>query len=904
MQDQNIPPRLKQAIAQASPNKAAPGQGAQPAPARRPEDKKRLLSDVDRLLESIKGSGAAADILTPAPGVTTEEPVAPKPVTPDLVETTAAQPPSPPQAQPSAPQAKAPAIKVEEVTEPPPKTEGLRLDLFGAQPETTPFTVKPPETKLPAAVPAKKKRVVPAPPAKDDAAAQTITLRLDRPDSPAQTPAQAAENGHTREVEPKAKDESYEKVVERHGVVLKRVDMQMTTDLSPVPKVVPAEELLQKQKGAIAPEDVPEGQQRLQGFENDAPGERSEEELLREIKRSRAEHTSQFEALRHLTEKLDQNGETGAPTPSAPQTPVEEGEAPPFEYTEPKERESVLRALLQTQHRLLGGLLLQAALFIIACVLLGVSLAANGSASAALAANSELTLVELPLGQSLPQLLLLLGGLALNATALLRGAKGLFRRRPNADSLLLFAGVCVFAQSLLACFPGYGGYSYAALFLLLAAMQSAARWQRGRQNIHNFRFCAYRQARTLYALRTGEEVALGEGSAVRRQKAILYPAPMRFPAGFMAQASREDAMDQTARWLLPLAAGMAAIAALCGGLMAMHPGPAISAAAAALCLAIPAPGLLALYATLRGLNRPEKESDIAILGTGAADEISAAEGVVVDSGDLFRRNKGRMHGWREYWQVRTDEVLLYAAAIAIASGGPLQAVFEGVVEGDHSVLPKIHQLTFEDKMGLSCWIHNQKVFFGNRKLLENHGISVSLSERDELKYEHDGRKILYLAVDKRLTAFFVVSYKPDDALTPYFQRLRQEDRTLMVCNGDPSITLELLSGGFRLPSGSVELLRASQSEANRRRMRTPQAGPGASVYHADNIRSYLRAVTACLSLKGSVKRLRIFQVVGSLTAFLLLLLAALTKQLDYANSLVFAAFELIWAGICYAGAKN
>lgn len=690
--------------------------------------------------------------------------------------------------------------------------------------------------------------------------------------------------------------------------MVKRVNMEMTTDLAPVPKVIPATELLQQQKGAVAaPEDVPEGQQRMEGFDGGAPEDReqrSEEEVLREIKRSRAEHTSQFEALRHLTEKLDQNGETGAPLPPEPQAIPADGEAPPFEYTDTAQREGVLRALLHAQRRQLGSMLLQGGLCLAACALLALSLVAHGPAKAAPAPEGDAALVELPLLQCLPQLLLLAGGLAANASALLRGLKGLFRRRLNADTLLLAAGAATLAQSVLCCIPGFGGYSYGALFLFLAAMQAMAQWQRARQNSQNFRFVAYRKPQTLYALRTGEEVLHGGGSAVRQQKNILYPAPMRFPGGFVAQIFREDAMDKTVRWLLPLAAGMAAIAALCGGLIAMSVGAGVSAAAAAFCLAVPAPGLLALHATLRGLNRQEKESGIAILGTGAAEEISAADGIVVDSGDLFRRSKGRMHGWREYWQVRTDEVLLYAAAIAIASGGPLQAVFEGVVEGDHSVLPRIHQLTFEDKMGLSCWIHNQKVFFGNRRLLENHGISVTLSEHEERKYEHDGRKILYLAVEKRLTAFFVVSYKPDEGLIPYFQRLRQEDRTLLVCNGDPSITLELLSEGFHLPAGTVDMLRAGQSEANRRRMRAPQEGPGASVYHSDNIRSYLRAATACLSLRGSVKRLRIWQAVGSLAAFGLLLLAALAKQLDYANALVFIAFEAIWAGLCYAGAKN
>ncbi|MDR3313846.1 MAG: hypothetical protein LBS96_05245 [Oscillospiraceae bacterium] len=851
MPEQNIPPRLKKVMEQAAP----------PAAPKRTADKRQLLSDVDRLLESVQGT--FFDVYAAPPEEEADVGVA--------ESGTAAEPTAGAAESGTAAEPAAGEIAATEITEPVPVLEGLRLDLFGETVEPQPFTTE-----------------------------QSGSIVLTR-----EPIAQEAPEAPQVDEQTKKLAETYEKTVERPGVVLRRVDMQMTTDLSPVPKVVPAAELLQQQKSAPpAGEDVPEGQQRFQGFESDAPDARSEEELLRELQRSRVEHTNQFEALRHLTEKLEQTGETGtAPQPPPPQ-PLADGETPPFEYTEPGEREGVLRALLQVQKRLGSNMLLQALLCAVACVLLAVSLAAHSQGAMVAAPDGEIARVELPVSQSLPQLLLLLGGLALSGGALLRGAKGLLRGRPNADTLLLAAAVCTLVQTLLACIPAFGGYSYAALLLFLTAMQTAARWLRTRQDAINFRFCAYRP-QALYALRTGEEVTQGNGAgALRRQKTVLYPAPARFPTGFVAQTVRDDAMDQISRWLLPLAGGMAAIAGLCGGLIAMDVGAGVSAAAAALCLAVPAAGLLALHSILRGLNRREKESGVAILGSGAAEEISAAESLVVDSGDLFRRSKGRMHGWREYWQVRTDEVLLYAAAIAIASGGPLQAVFEGVVEGDHSVLPKLHQLTFEDKMGLSCWIHNQKVLFGNRKLLENHGISVSLSEREELKYEHGGRKILYLAVEKRLTAFFVVSYQPEEILTPYFQRLQQEDLGVLVCNGDPSITLELLSEGFRLPGGRIEMLRASQSEANRRRMRTPQEDAGASVYHADNIRSYLRAVTACLSLKGSIKRLRIFQVVGSLTAFLLLLLAALTRQLDYANSLVFIAFEAIWAGICYAGARN
>jgi hypothetical protein len=264
-----------------------------------------------------------------------------------------------------------------------------------------------------------------------------------------------------------------------------------------------------------------------------------------------------------------------------------------------------------------------------------------------------------------------------------------------------------------------------------------------------------------------------------------------------------------------------------------------------------------------------------------------------------------MHGWREYWHVRTDDVLLYAAGIAIAAGGPLQAVFEGVIEGDYSVLPEVHNLAYEDRMGLCCRIHNQPVFFGNRKLLENHGVTVALTEKEEKTYEHDGRRILYLAVEKRLTAFFVVSYRPDPSLAEPLRYLQQEDAEALVCNSDPCVNADTLIEAFGMRRGSISLLRSAPSEAYREQMRTFATGEQSGVYHAGNARALLRAVTACMSLRGSIGRLRLFLLAGSFMACALLLGIALTGQLDSAaNSLVFIALHVIWAAIMYTGTKG
>ncbi|MDR0532251.1 MAG: hypothetical protein LBG83_09360 [Oscillospiraceae bacterium] len=712
----------------------------------------------------------------------------------------------------------------------------------------------------------------------------------------------------TRRVPPVAR------TIERPGVVLRRVDIQMTTDLSPVPRVVPADEFLRRAApdGAFPEgEDVPEGQQRLPGFEEEAARKLSEEELRKQLEKSRAERTSQFRSLRSLAEQMEAHGDTGdvsalgaairqaqlpetgggkgakekgagkAAEEELPQ--VEPTKLLGVEYRDPAERDQLFRTLRQTRGRratttaLLGGLTIGAAVLQVLPLFF---------------ADPEPTRLSFLFGQAM----LLLAGLFLSGGDLLRGTKALLRRAPNSESMLLLAGVASAAQAavLLARGKETAALPCAALFLFQAAAHSAARLLQAGQICGNFRFVAYTNKERLYAVRLIEESAAGQGETA-------VPVPVRMPGHFMRESMRETAVDQICSWLLPLSVGLAAVAGVSAGVVGKSAVAGLSAAALALCFSMPAMGLLTLMGLLASHQKGQRENGVAILNTDAAEACAGASAFALDSADLFLPG-GRMHGWREYWQVRTDEVLLYAAAVAIASGGPLQAVFEGVVEGDYAVLPDVHELTYEDRMGLTCWIHNQRVFFGNRKLLENHGITVALRERDERAYEHDGRRIIYLAVEKRLTAFFVVSYKPDASLEQPFQALEKADIWGRICNSDPVVTAENLNAAFGVKQTAV--LRAKATDLLRGYMRTPRKSEPAGVYHTNTARAFLRAVTACVALKAGVRRLRAFQLIGVLTAFLLLLVFAATNQMDAANSLIFIGFELIWTAITYTAIRS
>ena len=685
--------------------------------------------------------------------------------------------------------------------------------------------------------------------------------------------------------------------IEKPGVVVKRVDMQMTTDLSPVPRIVPADELLRKAPAAEVPvPDIPEGQQRLPGFEEQAEAQpMSDEEFRLRLEKSKEQRTSQFTSLRDLTEKMEEHGEIGtsADEHEQPAQPSKKAgaQSAQFEYEKPEERDSTFRLLRQARGRHAITAMTVSVFAVTAIVLQGVSLLSGTE--------------EYSLGMSFVHALLLLAGLLTLGNDLLSGVKALFRRAPNADTALLFAGLVSAVQVVLLLLPSDQPRTIvpcAALFLFQGTVHAAARWMQARQRCDNFRFAAYTNKDNLYAVRMMNSHS-ARSAAMDTESVIAVPVPVQFPGHFVRESLRPSAVDQTCVWLLPLSLGLAVLVGACAGAMGESVAAGFSAGAIAMCLCMPAANLLTLTGLMRNQQKGQ-ENGIAILNTEAAEHCAGAEAFVLDSADLYLHPKGRMHGWREYWQVRTDEVLLYAAAIAIASGGPLQAVFEGVVEGDYAVLPDVKELKYEDRMGLTCWIHNQMVFFGNRKLLENHGITVALTEKEERAYEYGGRKIVYMAMEKRLTAFFVVSYMADPALTPAMQLLEKEDIQARICNSDPCITQENVSAAFDLREGSVKLLRAAPSEALRRQMRVPANIETAGIYHANNARAFLRAFTACAALRTGIKRLRAFQIVGVLTSFLLLLIFALGKQMDAANDLIFIGCTLIWTAFTYTFAAR
>jgi hypothetical protein len=506
-------------------------------------------------------------------------------------------------------------------------------------------------------------------------------------------------------------------------------------------------------------------------------------------------------------------------------------------------------------------------------------------------------------------------GLAVCAGDLWRGLLGIVKARPNADSLLLLAALLCAAQVVLLFLPAeteiLRGSHMVPLFLFASAGHAMAKFMQARQRCDNFRFCTFTAAKHLHAVHLDSKGATPERAAKQnlsgRKTALSLAADM--PEDFVAQSHRETAVDRLCRWFAPFAL---AIAALLGIVVAIQEGEfslesaslGMAAAAAAMCLCLPGFALLAQASAWRAGTKSSSSSGMAVLNLQAAQDGAKTAAAVLSSGSLFVTHQSRIHGMQGLNKMREDDMMLYTVGIALKAGGPLKAVFEGVIDGDISVLPEIRGLTYEDRMGFSCRIHNQPVFFGNRKLLENHGVHVPVSEFEEKQRERDARRLIYLAVEKQAVAYFVISYTPDEKLEDPLQQLEEADVEILLCNSDPCIIGEDLELRFGLQPGAIAVLRNSFAAPYRKIMREKTPPGHSGIYHAGGARAFLRAITVCMNLVRSSKRLRIMLVLGVLAANVLLAVIALTGQLDGVfNPLVLLAFSLVWAVVMHAGAK-
>lgn len=667
--------------------------------------------------------------------------------------------------------------------------------------------------------------------------------------------------------------------IEKPGVILKRGPLSETSGLEPLPQVIPAEEFVGSEDDKPASiEDQPftnpaagnqpeEEQMMLSGFGEEPETEKIDEDELRsELDKKRAEKKKKFVLLGGLGDDEPQEDEN---LPEEKEDEPEEqpkkkrkhSEKAPLEYEKPEQRGRVYNILKNAASQFKTSV-------IGLCVLEGVSLLLL-----LIPKILEWAAIDAPAfdrggaGLAAANIVLLLASFYLAFPNILSGVKALANGRVTGGAVGGLTFILALVQTILSFFnkspEGASGMFYcaAAIFALLMTAENSSRGTA--RVMQNFLFCTAKRKSGLYGIRAieSEKDAFEVGRALKMGNPdILYSGRVEFPADFIKNSEANSPADSCIKRSLIISSAVSVLLAVISGIITKDIFQAFGVLTGAFCLTSPCAIELALMIPLYLENRKLNSEGGMIAGYDAALECSEAVAASVDSADLFDRAACEMHGMKDFHTVRIDDVLLYAVAIVLKSGGPLTDVFNRIIGGSTELLPPVRDMIYEDRLGLSATIYNQRVLLGNRNLLTHHNIEVPLkSEEDKVK--RNGRKILYIAIDSQVAAMFVFNYAEDASLKDSINEMADNGFSLVVRTDDPNVTDELIAARFGIAQKDIKMTLSHGARIFSAYRDSVVDSAPAKVMHDGSARSYFKSIAACGRLANFASRWAVFALI-------------------------------------------
>jgi len=711
---------------------------------------------------------------------------------------------------------------------------------------------------------------------------------------------------HLNDCEPK---------VERPGIIVKKKGFSNTADLEPIPTIISADDELKNvaademakaannassAQSSKENEDELAGQIKLLGFEEHEEIEKIDEEVAEDsLKKTRKEKLKSFKLNANFDEFPD--SETDEEFLSEEEE-YEEDEAPlkstvssfssdyiEDEYEKPEDKSRILKELSRATKFSLIFSCVEVAILITSIVISAIVRSAGGNVS--VVGGSVI-------GHILINLLMLLLACSFGLSTLIKGISGIISLKPNAAT----GTVIVFLTCLIQCIvliftaknSALASVIYAPVACFAFTVSSFSRFIVLKRALSNFEFCT--GGTSLYsteeithesdAFEIGRGLLLGEPD-------LRYSSRIQFPSKFVSNSFSTDPADALCSKLVPAVLGASLIIAIITGFVSKSVLDGFASFVAVCCIGIPSFSMFASNLPLLLTNKKLNSHGCAILGHKATLDCMGTNAIVVDSSDLFKKGRCGIDGIKTFHSMRIDEAILDAAALVIESGGPLVDIFDSVILGRREILPPVESLAYEDRLGLSAWIHGRRILLGSRDLLINHNVEVP-DIQVETKYIQRGKKVMYLSVAGKVGAMFVISYYANEAIGRTLRKIEESGLTVLVRTRDCNITEDLLCEYFSLPLSAVKIISPISGDIFNNYRKVTLESSSSGILHNGTEDSFLTSVVQTIRLNKLVSVNSVVQIIYSSVAVAIFALLSFLSGLSSVSAVQMILFQLVW----------
>lgn len=194
-----------------------------------------------------------------------------------------------------------------------------------------------------------------------------------------------------------------------------------------------------------------------------------------------------------------------------------------------------------------------------------------------------------------------------------------------------------------------------------------------------------------------------------------------------------------------------------------------------------------------------------MLGYSAVEEFADTNSILVDSRQLFPEGMIDLVNLKAMSATPIEESILMAASLSCQAGSVLQSMFYNMLRGKTEMLYPVESYIYEDGLGLSGWIDNQRILFGTRELMENHSIEGLPPLSKEKEYTK-GYIPVYLSISGVVSTLFVISVNSSISVKKWLQVLENQNITTVIRSVDGFISLNLMSELFDISPDALKLL--------------------------------------------------------------------------------------------------
>lgn len=373
------------------------------------------------------------------------------------------------------------------------------------------------------------------------------------------------------------------------------------------------------------------------------------------------------------------------------------------------------------------------------------------------------------------------------------------------------------------------------------------------------------------------------------------------PTNFMEISCKSEPSDKTARVLTPLMFLLSGLLLVIIGLKDNW-GTGINTAVCALTISTPVSLLFIMNNVLTDISAELDKYGARVCGFEGAQMAASTDAIVLEAANLFGSQGCDLHGIKVFNNTKIDDAIIYAAAVIIKTKSPLAHVFDDVIIGKQSILPKVDSVQYEEQMGTSAWVYHKKVLVGNRNLLINHGVNVPKISFEQ-KYTRRNRKALYLAVDGKIMAMFVVSYSADPDLKRELIKLEKTGITLIVKSSDPYINEESLANLFDLPKGYIKVMNRQAARVFEKYSDMQVEKSPAYVVHNGTAKGLISSMRGALTVNGTKRIIAFLTTFGSTLGFATVATLGIVGWYSQITDAAIIVSQIVWSAFVLAVSK-